>query len=81
MAARLIMLVLVAVLVLLATRDVVALGWVGLLAAAGVPAVVAPRHPVLAPLGRFAEIADEGWGARPVPVVNATTGTPAQALA
>ncbi|HEY8533071.1 MAG TPA: GAF domain-containing sensor histidine kinase [Micromonospora sp.] len=69
------MLVLVAVLVLLATRDVVALGWVGLLAAAGVPAVVAPRHPVLAPLGRFAEIAVVALGASQVAAAAAIDGS------
>ncbi|WP_326552711.1 sensor histidine kinase [Micromonospora sp. NBC_01813] len=54
--ARLVMLALVAVLTLITTRDVGELRWVALLAVAGVPAILAPRHPVVAPVGRFAEV-------------------------
>ncbi|SDZ06354.1 Histidine kinase-, DNA gyrase B-, and HSP90-like ATPase [Micromonospora pattaloongensis] len=50
------MLALVAVLTLITTHDVTELRWIGLLAVAGVPAVVAPRHRILGPLGRFAEV-------------------------
>lgn len=62
-AARVVMLALVAVLTLLATRDPGQLPWIGLLAVAGIPAVVAPRHRVLAPLGRFAEVVILGLAA------------------
>ncbi|WP_245736700.1 GAF domain-containing sensor histidine kinase [Micromonospora pattaloongensis] len=51
-----VMLALVAVLTLITTHDVTELRWIGLLAVAGVPAVVAPRHRILGPLGRFAEV-------------------------
>ena len=47
------MLALVAVLTLIATRDPGQLRWIALLAIAGIPAVLAPRHHLLAPLGRF----------------------------
>lgn len=50
------MLALVAVLALLTTRDIGTLRWIGLLAVAGLPALLTPRHAVLAPLGRFAEV-------------------------
>lgn len=50
------MLALVAVLALTATRDPGQLRWIALLAVAGIPALVAPRHPRLAPLGRAAEV-------------------------
>jgi signal transduction histidine kinase len=50
------MLTLVAVLALTVTRDLGQLRWIALLAVAGIPALVAPRHPVLAPLGRAAEV-------------------------
>jgi signal transduction histidine kinase len=65
-AARIVMLALVAVLVLLTTQELAQLWWVALLIVAGVPAVVAPRHPVLAPLGRFAEVIVVGIGASQV---------------
>jgi len=55
-AARVVMLALVAVLTLITTRDVTQLRWIALLAVAGLPAVAAPRHPVLAPLGWAAEV-------------------------
>ncbi|PZM88982.1 MAG: hypothetical protein DIU79_16065, partial [Actinobacteria bacterium] len=74
------MLVLVAVLVLLATRDLAELRWVGLLAVAGVPAVVAPRHPVLGPLGRFAEVIVVALGASQVAAAATSSGAITGAL-
>jgi len=65
-AARIVMLALVAVLVLLTTQRLSQLWWVGALVVAGVPAVLTPRHPVLAPLGRFAEVVIVGFGAAQV---------------
>jgi signal transduction histidine kinase len=55
-AARVALLTLVAVLVLIATGDPVELRWIALLAAAGVPAVAVPGHPILGPIGRLAEV-------------------------
>ena len=72
------MLAVVAVLTLIATHDVGQLRWIALLTAASVPAVFAPQHRVLGPLGRTAEVLivglaasqvaaaamiDGGWGA------------------
>ncbi|WP_199757860.1 GAF domain-containing sensor histidine kinase [Micromonospora sp. Llam0] len=51
-----VMLALVAVLTLVTTRDLGELRWVALLAVAGAPAVLVPRHPVIAMLGRLAEV-------------------------
>ncbi|MFD1320513.1 sensor histidine kinase [Micromonospora sonneratiae] len=51
-----VMLALVAVLTLVATEDPVQLWWILLLAGVGIPAVFAPRHRLLAPLSRFAEV-------------------------
>ncbi|MEO3747416.1 GAF domain-containing sensor histidine kinase [Plantactinospora sp. B5E13] len=65
-AARLVMLALVAVLTLIATRDPGQLRWVALLAFAGIPGVIAPRHRVLAPLGRAAEVVLVGLAAAQV---------------
>lgn len=56
LAVRAMLLAIVAALVLLATRDTLSLGWIALLALAGTPSVLAPRHPLLGPLGRFAEV-------------------------
>lgn len=50
------MLALIAVLILITTHDITQLRWIALLAVAGIPAVVAPRHRVLGPLGRAAEV-------------------------
>ena len=72
-AARIVMLALVAVLVLLTTQQLTQLWWIGLLIIAGVPAVVVPRHPVLAPLGRFAEVIIVGIGAAQVAEHTANT--------
>ncbi|MEO3929638.1 GAF domain-containing sensor histidine kinase [Micromonosporaceae bacterium B7E4] len=74
-AARVVMLALVAVLTLIATREPGQLRWVALLAVAGIPAVVAPRHRVLAPLGRFAEVVLVGLAAGQVAAA-ANIGTP-----
>jgi signal transduction histidine kinase len=63
LAARLIVLALVAVLTLITTNDVGQLRWIALLALAGVPAVVAPSHRWLAPMGRFAEVIIVGLAA------------------
>jgi signal transduction histidine kinase len=57
------MLALVAVLIAAATRGAGQLWWVALLAVASLPAVLAPRHRVLGPLGRFAEVVVVGLGA------------------
>jgi signal transduction histidine kinase len=72
-AARIVMLALVAVLVLLTTQQLAQLWWIGLLIVAGVPAVVVPRHPVLAPLGRYAEVIIVGIGAAQVAEHTANT--------
>lgn len=55
-AARVAMMVLVAVLAYVATSDARMLGWIALLVVAALPAVIAPRHRFLAPLGRYAEV-------------------------
>jgi signal transduction histidine kinase len=55
-AARLTLLALVAVLTAVATRDPAQVGWIGLLAVAAVPAIVAPGGGVLGPIGRAAEV-------------------------
>ncbi|MEV6301033.1 GAF domain-containing sensor histidine kinase [Actinoplanes sp. NPDC051861] len=57
------MLALVAVLTLTATEDPAQLIWIVLLAIAAVPAFVAREHPILAPLGRFAEVVVTGLAA------------------
>ncbi|MEE6260546.1 sensor histidine kinase [Plantactinospora sonchi] len=78
-AARLVMLALVAVLTLIATRDPGQLRWVALLAFAGIPAVIAPKHRVLAPLGRFAEVVLVGLAAAQV-AASATINGPMPGL-
>ncbi|HEX5598289.1 MAG TPA: GAF domain-containing sensor histidine kinase [Micromonosporaceae bacterium] len=55
-AVRLVLLALITGLILVSTGDPVQLGWVGLLAVAAIPAVVAPEHRRLGPLGRLAEV-------------------------
>nr|MDT0662155.1 GAF domain-containing sensor histidine kinase [Micromonospora sp. DSM 115978] len=74
-AARVVMLSLVAVLTLITTQDVGQLRWIALLAVAGLPAVLAHGHPVLAPLGRFAEVAIVGMAASQVAAA-ATSASP-----
>jgi signal transduction histidine kinase len=60
------MLALVAVLTLITTRDPDQLWWIGLLAAAGVPAIALPQHRILGPLGRYAEVVIIGLAASQV---------------
>ncbi|MEV5766392.1 sensor histidine kinase [Micromonospora sp. NPDC052213] len=72
-AARVVMLALVAVLTLFATRDVTQLWWVALLAAAGLPALLAPAHRLVGPLSRVAEVVVLGLAASQVAAV-ATIG-------
>ncbi|MBV1852533.1 sensor histidine kinase [Catellatospora tritici] len=74
-AVRGIMLALVTVLILAATRDVAELRWVVLLVLAGLPAVIAPRHRFAAPLGRFAEVILVGLGASAVALAADQVGT------
>ncbi|MFC6020520.1 GAF domain-containing sensor histidine kinase [Plantactinospora solaniradicis] len=78
-AARVVMLALVAVLTLIATRDPGQLRWVALLAVAGIPAVIAPGLRPLAPLGRFAEVVIVGLAAGQVAAA-AEIGTPMPGL-
>src|SRR4051794_30534568 len=61
--ARVIMLVLVAALTLIAPQDPAELRWIALLVVAALPAFLAPDHRILAPLGRFAEVAITGLAA------------------
>jgi signal transduction histidine kinase len=63
MAARIVMLGLVAALTLITTQDLGQLRWIALLLVAALPAFVAPDHRVAAPLGRFAEVAVTGLAA------------------
>ncbi|NJP33465.1 sensor histidine kinase [Micromonospora thermarum] len=72
-AARVVMLALVAVLTLFATRDVAQLWWIALLAVAGLPALLAPTHHRLGPLSRVAEVVVLGLAASQVASV-ATIG-------
>jgi signal transduction histidine kinase len=74
LAARLVILALVAVLTLITTRDVTQLRWIALLAVAGIPAVVAPRHAVLGRLGRVAEVVVLGLAASDVAATSAVEG-------
>ncbi|GAB3505978.1 hypothetical protein GCM10027575_13010 [Phytohabitans suffuscus] len=74
-AARLVVLALVAVLTLITTHEVEQLRWIGLLAVAAIPAVLAPRHPVLGPLGRFAEVIIVGLAAGKVAAEAQIQGT------
>ncbi|MGN9808753.1 sensor histidine kinase [Micromonospora sp. BQ11] len=72
-AARVVMLALVAVLTLFATHDVTQLWWIALLGVAGLPALLAPEHPVFGPLSRIAEVVVLGLAASQVAAV-ATIG-------
>ncbi|NYF54333.1 sensor histidine kinase [Micromonospora purpureochromogenes] len=74
-AARGVMLVLVGVLTLIATRDPAQLWWIALLAAAGLPAVLAPEHRLLGPLSRVAEAVVLGLAASQVAVESALGGS------
>src|SRR5437763_4198784 len=55
-AARVALLVLVGVLTVLATGEPTSVFWALLLVAASVPAILAPRHRILGPLTRLAEV-------------------------
>jgi signal transduction histidine kinase len=57
------LLVLVGLLMLATINPAVALTWVGLLALATLPAWTPPRHPVLVPVGRLAEVTITAIGA------------------
>ncbi|MEV1144344.1 GAF domain-containing sensor histidine kinase [Micromonospora sp. NPDC049799] len=72
-AARVVMLALVAVLTLFATHDVTQLWWIALLGVAGLPALLAPEHPLFGPLSRVAEVVVLGLAASQVAAV-ATIG-------
>lgn len=74
-AARVVVLALVAVLTLITTHEVSQLRWIALLALAGVPAVIAPRHRLLGPLGRFAEVVVVGLAASDVAAAASERGT------
>ncbi|MFF0153124.1 GAF domain-containing sensor histidine kinase [Micromonospora sp. NPDC005203] len=73
-AARLVMLALIAVLTLFATRDLTQLWWIALLAVAGLPSLLAPQHRLIAPLSRVAEVVVLGLAASQVAAV-ASIGT------
>jgi signal transduction histidine kinase len=74
-AVRLALLAIVGVLVLFATREPAQLAWVALLAVAGVPAVLAGRHPWLGPVGRLAEVVIVALGATAVAAAASLAGT------
>jgi signal transduction histidine kinase len=62
-AARVVMLALVAALTLIATKDPGQLRWIALLLVAALPAFFTPDHQFAAPLGRFAEVVITGLAA------------------
>ncbi|WP_438870700.1 GAF domain-containing sensor histidine kinase [Paractinoplanes ovalisporus] len=62
-AARIVMLALVAALTLVVTGEPVQLLWIALLAVSALPAMIAHDHPLFAPLGRFAEVIVTGLAA------------------
>ncbi|WP_067497950.1 GAF domain-containing sensor histidine kinase [Actinoplanes sp. TFC3] len=74
-AARLVMLALVAALTLIATRDPGELRWIALLLVAALPALFAPDHRIAAPLGRLAEVAVTGLAAGSVAAAANVTRT------
>jgi signal transduction histidine kinase len=74
-AARIIMLALVAALTLIATKDPAQLRWIALLVVAALPAFLAPDHRVFGPLGRFAEVAITGLAAGSIAAAADLTGT------
>lgn len=73
-ALRVALLALITALIWLATQDVAELSWIGLLAVASIPAVLAPRQPVAAPLGRIAEVILVGLGASSVALAAGVNG-------
>ena len=74
-AARIIMLALVAALTLIATGEPAQLGWIALLAVVAVPAFVAADHHLFAPLGRFAEVTVTGLAAGSIAAASEVNGT------
>ncbi|HEX5541492.1 MAG TPA: GAF domain-containing sensor histidine kinase [Micromonospora sp.] len=73
---RLVLLALITGVILASTGEIAQLRWVGLLAVAAVPALTAPGHRRLAPLGRFAEVVIVGLAAGQV-AATAAAGGPA----
>ncbi|MFI5838515.1 GAF domain-containing sensor histidine kinase [Catenuloplanes sp. NPDC051500] len=65
-AARFVMLALVALLTLITTRDPERLWWIVGLLFLSIPGVIAPRHRILAPAARFAEVVVVGLAASDV---------------
>ena len=74
-AARIVMLALVASLTLIATRDPGQLRWIALLLVAALPAFIAPDHRIWAPVGRAAEVTVTGLAAGSVAAAADQTGT------
>ncbi|GIF21102.1 signal transduction histidine kinase [Actinoplanes tereljensis] len=74
-AARIVMLALVAALTLIATQDPAQLRWIALLVVAALPAFLAPDHRLFGPLGRFAEVAVTGLAAGSIAAAADATGT------
>ncbi|GAA0567543.1 hypothetical protein GCM10010172_59530 [Paractinoplanes ferrugineus] len=74
-AARIIMLALVAALTLIATKEPAQLRWIALLVVAALPAFLAPDHRVLGPLGRFSEVVITGLAAGSIAAAADLTGT------
>jgi signal transduction histidine kinase len=74
-AARVIMLALVAALTLIATQDAGELRWIALLAVAALPAFIAPDHRIFGPLGRVAEVTITGLAAGSIASAANHTGT------
>src|SRR5690348_6433943 len=72
-AARLIMIALVASLSVYVTQDLNNVIWALLLAAIGIPAALAPQHRILGPMTRFAEVLITALGADVV-TAHATPG-------
>ncbi len=77
--ARVVLLLLVALLILVATGDPAQLGWVALLAVAGVPAVFAARHRLASALSRYAEALVVGLAAGSVAAACAAMSSVADA--
>jgi signal transduction histidine kinase len=75
MAARIVMLGLVAALTLIATQDLGQLRWIALLLIAALPAFIAPDHRIAAPLGRFAEVTITGLAAGSVAAASEASRT------
>jgi signal transduction histidine kinase len=75
MAARIVMLGLVAALTLIATQDLGQLRWIALLLVAALPAFIAPDHRIAAPLGRFAEVTITGLAAGSVAAASEASRT------